>query len=45
MHLINYQLQKSTLQLFLKEEISIKERRENNLLHKLNVFGWYRFYN
>lgn len=41
-YLINYQLQKSTLQLFLKEEISIEERRENNLLHKLDSIGfWY----
>ena len=35
MHLIDYQLQKSTLQLFLKEEISIEERRYD-LLHKLD---------
>ena len=40
MHLIDYQLQKSTLQLFLKEEISIEERRENNLLHKLDSIGF-----
>lgn len=38
MHLITYQLQKSTLQLCLKEEIRIEERRYN-LLHKLNILG------